>query len=420
MALFNGETISPGTLHMAEMARKVAESGGKRNDLPAPSNTRSWRRLALEVVLAIGLLGAIVYGFMRPPAATNLETPIAFNPNIPAGRVRFQDFSGGEIYMDQITLSLNNVEFPEDGKHYEGWLVSNSSKYRKIGPVILNAAGVGQVIFKDPDRQNIFQNYHHVVITQETDGSEVNQPTGEVVYSSIYPPEALIPAHNLLIPYEKLPLNDPLIQGLWYYSGSWISISINGEETENIVSLRQAYENGDEATVRIRTEEIINQIVGSQSDQFLDYNNDGVIDNTPGELASDGYGSFSNGDQNGYIQETILQAKLSSEAIDSTPNIRDNSEKLIICVQNMNGRLSLILESALKLNETAFGPAMEPIIADLEALSKVLMTGNDANENGLVEAIDGECGADGAYEYAYLMADMLIYPGADRVPPSGK
>ena len=420
MALFNGQTISPGTLHIAEMARKAAEaSKAKSQQVAEPPSRFRWVRLGLEVALALVLL-FVIYRFVGSPGTTVTETPIPVNPDIAAGRVRFADFSGGDIYMDQITLSLNNVEFPEDGTHYEGWLVSDNGEFRKIGAVILNVAGIGQAILRDPDQKNLFQHYNHVIITQETDGVEVNQPAGKVVYSSIYPPEALIPARNLFVPYDKLPRKDPLIQGLWYYSGSWISISINGDKDENIIGLRQAFENGDEATVRVRLEEIINQIVGSQSDQFLDYNNDGEIDNTPGEIPSDGYGSFPNGTQNGYIQETLLQAKRISDAIDSTPNIRDNSAYVQICVKNMEGRLNLILQSALKLNETPFGPEMEPIITDLEILSKVLITGNDTDGNGLVEPIAGECGADGAYSYAYLMADMLLYPGEDRIPPSGK
>ena len=45
----------------------------------------------------------------------------------------------------------------------------------------------------------------------------------------------------------------------------------------------------------------------------------------------------------------------------------------------------------------------------------------DANDNGRVDdIIVGECGADTAYYQAYWMADMFIYPGPDRVPPSGK
>ena len=116
----------------------------------------------------------------------------------------------------------------------------------------------------------------------------------------------------------------------------------------------------------------------------------------------------------------MLQAKRISDAIDSTPNIRDNSEDLQICVKNMEGRLKLILQSAFKLNETPFGPEMEPIITILKTLSKVLIKGNDTDGDGLVEPISGECGANDAYKLAYLIADMLLYPGADRIPPSGK
>ena len=73
----------------------------------------------------------------------------------------------------------------------------------------------------------------------------------------------------------------------------------------------------------------------------------------------------------------------------------------------------------MKLNQTPFGPEMEPIIADLETVGNALLNGNDKDGNGLVEAIAGECGANDAYKLAYLMADMLLLPGEDRIPPSG-
>jgi serine/threonine protein kinase len=421
MALFNGQTISPGTLHIAEMARKAAEASKikARQAVEPPSRFR-WVRFALEVIL-VASLAFVIFRFVRPTSTTLTATPIPVNPNIPAGRLRFDDFSG-VTPMDQITLSLNNVEFPEDGTHYEGWLVSDDGNtIRKIGAAILSAAGVSSVILIDPDQQNLLQNNNQVIITQETDGVDVNQPSGKVVYSSIFPPQSLIPVRKLLVSYPNVPDNLALIQGLWYYSGYYVTISISGEKDTKTIGLMEAFTNGDEATVRVRTEEIINQIVGNLSDQFLDYNNDGNIDNTPGDaIPTDGFGSFPNGTQNGYIQETALQVKLASDAVDSTPNIRTNSENLQICIQNMEGRLNLVLQSALKLNETPFGPEMKPIITDLEILGNNLLNGNDADGNGLVEAITGECGANDAYKLAYLMADMLLYPGEDRIPPSGK
>jgi len=420
MALFNGQTLSPGTLHIAELARKAAEAGNNGKVAPPqPPSRFRWVRLAFEVGLAASLLGLIIFRVLRPSNQTPTATLAPVNPNIHVGQLHFDDFSG-ITPMDTFTLTLNDVETPANGTHYEGWLVSNDgTTNRKIGPISLSDAGTGQATLTDPD-QNLFQNYNQIIITEEKDGEEVNQPTGKVVYSSVFPPQVLIPMRNLLASYADTPDNLALVQGLWYYSGDYVNTSIIGDKESNIVGLKQAYENGDEATVRLRTEEIINQIVGDQSDQFLDYNDDDIIDNTPGDIPTDGYGSFPNGTNNGYIQETALQAKLAADAIDSTPNIRTNSENLQICIQNMDGRLNLILQSALKLNETPFGPEMEPIIADLETLGDALMNGNDTDENGLVEAISGECGANDAYNYAYLMADMLLYPGENRIPPSGK
>jgi hypothetical protein len=86
----------------------------------------------------------------------------------------------------------------------------------------------------------------------------------------------------------------------------------------------------------------------------------------------------------------------------------------------MEGRINLILESALNLSKTPFGAGMEPLIVNLEALGDSLMNGNDANSNSLIEPIDGECGATDAYNLAYAMADMFLFPGENRIPPNGK
>ena len=420
MALFNGQTISPGTLHIAGLARKAAEASKTQPQTePQPPSRFRWLRLGLEATLVLSL-AYIIYRYVGPGTTTIIATPPPVNPNVSAGRMRFDDFSG-VMPMDQVILSLNNVQFPDAGTHYEGWLGTNdSSTFRKIGTVPLNDAGVGQIFLINPDQENLFQDHNRVIITQEQDGSAVTEPTGEVKYSSIFPSEAITPVRNLLVRYENVPLKDALIQGLWYYSGYYVTISIDGDRETNITGLRAAWENSDEVTVRARTEEIINQIVGDQSDQFLDYNNDGTIDNTPGEIATDGYGAFPNGTNNGYLQETSREAKEAADAADSTSNIRTNSEKLQICIQNMDSRLNLILQSALDLSETPFGPEMEPIITDLEALGDVLINGDDKDGNGLVDGVAGECGANDAYTFAYALADMYLYPGEDRLPPTGK
>ena len=178
----------------------------------------------------------------------------------------------------------------------------------------------------------------------------------------------------------------------------------------------QAYDDGDEETLQKRNEEVINLIVGSLSDQYGDHDNSGVIDD-PG----DGYGSLANGDRLGYLQETALHAKYAADAGDSTPNIREYSDNLQVCIQNMDGWTNQLLPLALQLKETPFGPEMEPIITEMAVLATSLLGGVDVNSNGRLEdVLPGECGADVAYKQAYFMADMFIYLGPDRVPPSEK
>jgi serine/threonine protein kinase len=414
MAIFNGQTVSPGTLHIAELARQAAEESKPPNGQPE-SRRSNWIRIGVEIVVLL-FLALIIWQFIGPTQVTAVATAPPLDPNIPVGRMRFDDFN---FYMDSISVTLNsNVSRPAEGSHYEVWLIGNDGKtIRNIGPITYGASGIGRLDFNNPSQANLLRDYSQVQLTQEQDGAAVSAPAGEVLYSSIMPPRALEYIRYAIVSYEKTPDQGPLIQNLWYYGGDYINRSINGDPlNKQYLGIVQALEAKDEATLRKRTEEVINQIVGSQSGDYRDYDGDGQVDD-PG----DGYGSLPNGeDRLGYLQEAALNVKLAAEAPDSTPNIRTYSENVQVCLQNMEGWTDDILRLARQLNETAIGPAMQPAVADLSDLGNKLVTGADSNENGLIDPVAGECGADTAYEHAYFMADMQIYTGPDRLPPSGK
>jgi len=414
MAIINGQTVSPGTLHMAKLARKATKDRTIKV-ASQPSPRLRWLRVVAEIAGAF-LLAFIVFRVILPTAVSTPPAVITPDSNISVGRLRFGDFSN---VMDEIRLTLNNAVLPDEDYHYDAWLVSSDTAgTRKMGNISFNSAGVGQLSLIDPNQGNIMADFNQITITKEPNDTDSNEPNGEVLYSSVFPPNALIPIKNLLVFNEDTPDNLALIQGLWYYSGSYIEISINGYSTEpdaKVIGLREAFESGDESTVQKRTEEIINQIVGASSDQYLDHDGDGEVSDS-----TDGFGSYPNGDGTGYLQETILQIKQAMDAGDSTPNIRTNGEYAQICIQNMDVRLQRILELALKLKDTKFDPEMEPIISELETLGGVLVRGADADGDGLIEPLPDECGADSAYEFVYNMADMPLYPGDNRIPPSGK
>jgi hypothetical protein len=329
--------------------------------------------------------------------------------------MRFTDFNSPN---DRISFVLPNLSPPAANRHYQGWLVSDDGKtFRDIGRITVDASGAGQLVFTDTQGQNLLQ-YGQVWITEEQDDPPVSEPSGEVVYSSVFPPQALVYVRNVELAYEGVPDNLALMQGLYYYAASYINTPINGDRINDpeFVSIVTAYENQDETTVRKNVEMVINQIVGDSSDQYKDYDGDGQVD----VYSSDGFGSLKNGEHAGYMNETELNLKAAADAPDSTANIREQSGNIQICISNMRGWTNQILPLALQLTETPFGPEMQPLIDELSNLGDALLDGTDTNNNGQIEPIEGECGAGKAYEYGWYMSDFPIFIGPNRVHPSGK
>ena len=420
MALFNGQTISPGTLHIAEMARKAAEASKKGQ--PADGGRQGWSPLMIGLGIAAILgLAFFISSFFNPEQNTLTITPTPTrDPNFDVGRLRFGD--AGDI-MDEIVISLTSgVQPPTDGTHFEGWLISDDGTItRPLGPVIFNDAGIGRLEFRNPGSQNILATFNQLIITAEVgnieDGAVITKPSTDIRYSSIFPPEALIPIRKILVSDLDTPNEEALIQGLWFYGAQYINTSINGdsENDPEYISLVAALDGGDEPTFRKRTEEIINQIVGDASEQFLDYDEDGTVEYYLG----DAYGSLPAGDRPGYIQATETNAKAAADAADSTGNIRLFSNNTQICMQNMTTWTNELLQLALQLVDMPFGPEMRSTVDRMAELGKWLYDGNDVNNDSQIDPIPGECGITIAYEEAYSMADMLIYPGPNRLPPTG-
>jgi serine/threonine protein kinase len=408
-AIFSGQTVSPGTLHIAEIARQAAQASQQEKTRPVEEPAqRRWVRIAIEGGVALVLM-FFLFRFVIPiNSAVPTPTP---NPNTAVGRMRYADVND---VMDKVSISAA-IPLPATGMHYEGWLVNDdNTKYKDIGALAFDASQTGQLVFTSPNQENLLKEYNQVQITLERDNVSITQPTGEALYSSIFPPKALVHVRHVVVSFPGTPGQEALMQGLYYYSGSYINISINGNDeiVPGFKYLVKAYEQDDEAAIRKRTEEIINLIVGDLSDQYKDYDGDGTIDNNDG----DGYGSLPNGDRLGYIQETGLHAKYAAEAPDSTSNIRKYSADMQVCIQNMDGWTKQILPLALQLNDTPFGPEMKPIIDQLSVLGNNLVNGADTNADGKIEPLTGECGATQAYEDSWYWADFPILPGANRTP----
>jgi hypothetical protein len=241
--------------------------------------------------------------------------------------------------------------------------------------------------------------YDQLEITEEPDNDPApHEPSGKVVASFVYPPLAFVHIRHLLVRFDSAPDQTALIQGLWTTADN---IDTSAFE------LKEAFAANDEALVRAKTEEIINQLVGKANGQdYRDWDNNGSIADP-----SDGFGLFG-----GYLPQTISHTDFTIQAPDATEHIRFESGQIQACLENIEGWSSQLLEKTKQLHQAPFTPAMKDQIDEIAELANKILIGVDSNTNGVMEPVPGEGGASTAYEHAYYLADMELLPGAQRIP----
>jgi tRNA A-37 threonylcarbamoyl transferase component Bud32 len=391
VVVLSGQKISEKTESVRDLLKKAA----------IPPKQAETSRLPLYIgggalLLALSILAGI--WLLRPSTVT--QPQIA--PNQPVGRIVYDDFNDT---MDEVQVSVNGLPMPELGKHYEVWGMSQGEEKRRSIGIVEFDGGSGQLKYIHPNGLNLLSQFDHFEITLETNIEDAT-PDDNVIASSVFPPLALEHVRHVLVSIGSTPDGASLIQGLWSAADS---------VDTSVIELREAYSNGDEETLRLKIEEIINQLAGSKNnDLYKDWNENGSIDDP-----AQGYGLLLNGDQ-GYIPQTIRHAQLAADSPDATRNIIESSRKLRVCIQNMEGWSRETLDLAIQLQSMPFGPEMEAVITQIEILSTRVLSGEDANEDGRIDPIPAEGGADTAYEQAYLMSEMPLMSGAQRTPPPGK
>jgi hypothetical protein len=173
-----------------------------------------------------------------------------------------------------------------------------------------------------------------------------------------------------------------------------------------------SFEARDEAGLDLQAERMLNGIVGSQSEEYKDWNRDGAVDDL-----SDGYGLLLNGENAGYIQGTFTHANLSLTSPDATQNMLTHGSHVKDCATNLDGWTVELRDRLSAILNTAFdSPELEGMVREAVALADKIRSGIDVNGNEKIEPVPGEGGALTAYEHAYYMADIVIVPGASQPP----
>ncbi len=397
------------------------------SSVPKPSPRRSslpWIGAVIAACLCFGVIltGAIGISIIRsrsgatlvgtvPAEATAPETHSAqtteeagANPEAPIsgefpGVLRFQGA------LDQVTISGIFAE-PAQGFQYEAWLIDDNNETR-ISLGLLEEIETSRygLTYLDPEGRNLLNSFNRMEITLEPNPDPSPNPTDTVSYSSAIPPRALTHVRHILGRFPGNPNDTAMLIGLTQTSALI-------DETGKALSL--SYQTGDEKSVRANAEMLINLIVGSQSNDFNDWDKNGSVEN-PG----DGFGLLLNGGQSGYIEGSIAHTELAASAEDATANIILHGEHVVFSVKNVEGWSTELRDVAKRILESAPGQISEADIRQAASLANQIHNGIDLDGNEHIDSIPGEGGANTAYEHAEYMADMQILEGANQVPPPG-
>ena len=403
----------------------LSKSFSTRSRLPAVTGpdaaAQTNRRPLFAAAAVLGVLAVVAGSFLMSRGSNNIipppqATPTTMNHEVPAtapagetppvvvpaavsiGLLRFQDATA---HADQVTLTTSGMALPPEGSQYEAWLIQDDGEQRiSIGNIQFDADNRGTLTYVDSQGANLISLYHALEITIEPNPDNNPIPSNEIAFASVLPRSGYLHVRHLLAAFSGNPNEIGFIHGL-----DAETKSIN----DSAVAMLASLEAGDEAAVLLQAEQMLNMLVGDQSPDHKDWNGDGLVDNP-----SDGFGLLLNGDNEGYIQGTFTHANLSGSSGDASENMLVHGQHVAISAQNIGEWTPQLRDLLMDILQPAEGADLEGTVRQAVALASQIRNGLDLNGNENIEPIPGEGGAVTAYQHAYYMADILIFPDSAK------
>ena len=371
----------------------------------------SWMRIAIAA-LSILVIGAL-FIFNRMPSSasetetstvteslvallptltitsTNTATPVPINLETSLV-IHFRDENA---IADQAVLEVNRVPAAPEGNRYEVWLL-NSRERISLGILSLDVEGKGELIYTDEQGDNLVAKYDQAEITLEPENDTSTRPTNLVAFTFTFPADTTVHIRSLLSSFPAAPEQTALIQGL--YADVKKINELAGE-------MDSAYTGGNEALTRQSAEAMMNLIVGSQSPDYKDWDNDGSIED-PGT----GYGLDINGSNSGYLGAIYTEADNAIKVSDAPEHIVAYGKDVKASVQTLAQLTPQLREVLTAILESPPNTDLKEDIRDVVLLADKMLNGLDLDENGIFTPENGEGSTQTAYRYAYAIANMPL------------
>ncbi len=332
--------------------------------------------LSLLILLTVLILLTACGGIPETPAGEPAEAAI---------QAAFQTVN--DQRLSTLTLDLAQLPAAAEGQTYVVWVIADDGTATQVG----TAVGGQAFIWASPAGENLVGKVVGARVSVEDAAAAaaggLAAPSEDWFGGSI--PETIRADIRLLVvSAPDTPANAP-------YDPSLKDQTLLAYEHAGLA--QDAVNAGDLAGAQNHAEHIINILLGSADAGFGDHNGDGQTQN-PG----DGFG----------VWPYAFKVAEVADHIAETPGLSNahNEAALFMgaCARTISTTGPQAIEQARLLLDTTEVEAGQLIAQNLVDLLYAMANGTDANGNGTIEAVPGECGAQQIYQLAHRLFDFVL------------
>ncbi|MEM7124923.1 MAG: hypothetical protein AAF702_01265 [Chloroflexota bacterium] len=308
-------------------------------------------------------------------------------PTTGEGLVRHQD-SAANMYSDQLLIQIPSIPTAPNNEKVWVYLLTEDGGWHIAGSTTHNGSSIDTTLTLSG--QNIAAQYHGVYVT-----------TGLLYAEETLPTAPLEPLRQILARAPDTPINKGYGVGLVEQASRMADhagFAVDALSGSNAL-----------ANAKIHTEHVLNILYGADDERYGDQNNDGESQN-PG----DGFGVLRYSSR---VSETMQLLKNTSGV---TANMMTRANEVQTSLKNIGlssggGKWApLVIDSATQLlAATTVDEAQLPAVR-LRTFASRIRDGQEFNDNGMIEPIEDEGGAQTAYLYSQFAADYS--PALQFVP----
>lgn len=318
-----------------------------------------------------------------PPTVTPQPTAIPFDVLVLSvnGAGLFRDVAARN---DGFLLALGGIPAEISGELHV-WLTGEGAPL-SLGTLIRDAQGQAQLAYANADGRNLLADYSGFLVTAETPGAQPTAPSDQVVLGGRIVQSVLGPVRLMLVSAPDTPGNQAYAAQL---------IDQAEELTHHVTEINESALSGDRASMNRHIEHMYAIISGKGSENYIDFDGDQFVDD-PG----DGFGILN------YADAIASQALAAAEAPEATDAVKAQATRLVVLAGNIRQWATRMLELGLAAHESTTDADRQAHTVDLPGLASQMLTGIDANGDGLIEPIAGEGGAYPIYFQSQALAAM--------------